>query len=99
MFSLNQYPFVSIFLKDKCSNHQYYFHLFEWSLMSFFSSYNLLFSLNNSICVHNSQAIHLVCMCSFSAGALFNRARLFRRIQQFDKAIKYYDQFLKYNPD
>ena len=46
-----------------------------------------------------SQAIDLVGIWSFSAGALFNRARLFRRIQQFDKAIKDYDQFIKYNPD
>ena len=41
----------------------------------------------------------MVGIWSFSAGALFNRARLFRRIQQFDKAIKDYDQFIKYNPD
>ena len=46
-----------------------------------------------------SQAIDLVGIWSFSAGALFNRARLFRRIQQFDKAIKDYDQFIIYNPD
>ncbi len=46
-----------------------------------------------------SQAIDLVGTWSFSAGALFCRARLFRRINQFDNAIKDYDQFIKYNPD
>ena len=46
-----------------------------------------------------SQAINLVGIWSYSAGALFNRARLFRRINQFDNAIKDYDQFIKYNPD
>jgi tetratricopeptide (TPR) repeat protein len=42
-----------------------------------------------------SQAIDLVGIWSFSAGALFCRARLFRKINQFDNAIKDYDQFSK----
>ena len=46
-----------------------------------------------------SQAIDLVGIWSFSAGALFCRARLFRKIKQFDNAIKDYDQFIKFNPD